>query len=172
MTRKGRELLAKNDGSFKITRFAFGDDEINYQLYDASASNPDADLTNLPVLEPISNESVALNYRLITAPKGTLKIATLTLKPTKATANYSDSVTFTVQTENGDDSQGWTAVSRDTDIGLLDNDKALPENSVGTFVILTGANAGAKSGTVKLDVTGINTGARETFELEVSASGT
>ena len=32
LTRKGRELLARNDGSFQITKFAFGDDEINYQL--------------------------------------------------------------------------------------------------------------------------------------------
>ena len=26
LTRKGRELLAKNDGSFKITQFALADD--------------------------------------------------------------------------------------------------------------------------------------------------
>ena len=26
LTTKGRELLAKNDGSFKITKFALGDD--------------------------------------------------------------------------------------------------------------------------------------------------
>ena len=56
LTRKGRELLAKNDGSFQITKFAFGDDEINYQLYDATkATNQDADILSLPVLEPISN---------------------------------------------------------------------------------------------------------------------
>ena len=30
LTRKGRELLARNDGSFQITKFAFGDDEIYY----------------------------------------------------------------------------------------------------------------------------------------------
>ena len=38
LTRKGRELLARNDGSFQITKFAFGDDEINYQLYDDTKS--------------------------------------------------------------------------------------------------------------------------------------
>ena len=78
LTRKGRELLARNDGSFQITKFAFGDDEINYQLYDATkATDQDADILNLPVLEPISNENVALLYRLITLPSGTLKIANL-----------------------------------------------------------------------------------------------
>ncbi len=30
LTRKGRELLAKNDGSFRITQFALADDEIDY----------------------------------------------------------------------------------------------------------------------------------------------
>ena len=73
LTRKGRELLARNDGSFQITKFAFGDDEINYQLYDATkATDQDADILNLPVLEPVSNENVALLYRLITLPDGSL----------------------------------------------------------------------------------------------------
>ena len=34
LTDTGRMRLAKGDGSFKITKFAFGDDEINYELYD------------------------------------------------------------------------------------------------------------------------------------------
>ena len=34
LTDTGRMRLAKGDGSFKITKFAFGDDEINYALYD------------------------------------------------------------------------------------------------------------------------------------------
>ena len=33
LTRKGREALAKNDGSFRITQFALADDEIDYTLY-------------------------------------------------------------------------------------------------------------------------------------------
>ena len=32
-----------------------------------------ADILNLPVLEPISNENVALLYRLITLPKGSFE---------------------------------------------------------------------------------------------------
>jgi len=30
LTTKGRELLARGDGSFKITQFALADDEIDY----------------------------------------------------------------------------------------------------------------------------------------------
>jgi hypothetical protein len=36
LTKKGRELLARGDGSFKITQFALADDEVDYTLY-----NPD-----------------------------------------------------------------------------------------------------------------------------------
>ena len=113
-----------------------------------------------------------MNNRLITLAKGSLKIATLGLKPTKATADFSATTTFTAETDNGEDPQGYVAVSRDVDIALLTNTKELPDNGIATFTISTGVNAGSKSGTVKIDVTGINTGARAEFELTVSASAT
>ena len=33
LTTKGRELLARNDGSFQITQFSLADDEVDYTLY-------------------------------------------------------------------------------------------------------------------------------------------
>ena len=173
LTRKGRELLARNDGSFQITKFAFGDDEINYQLYDATkATDQDADILNLPVLEPVSNENVALLYRLITLPKGSLKIANLQISPTSGTINYGENLSVSVSTNNGEDSQGYAATVRDTDIAVLENTTAsINENGVGTFTLQTGANAGGKSGQTILDITGINSGARREFTLTVSASG-
>ena len=173
LTRKGRELHARNDGSFQITKFAFGDDEINYQLYDATkATDQDADILNLPVLEPVSNENVALLYRLITLPKGSLKIANLQISPTSGTINYGENLSVSVSTNNGEDSQGYAATVRDTDIAVLENTTAsINENGVGTFTLQTGANAGGKSGQTILDITGINSGARKEFTLTVSASG-
>ena len=173
LTRKGRELLAKNDGSFQITKFAFGDDEINYQLYDATkATNQDADILSLPVLEPISNENVALLYRLITLPQGTLKIATLRVTPTVGTVDYGDDLNITVATDNGVDNQGYAATSRDPDIATLTNATSIINNGTGGFIVRTGANAGNKSGTTIIDITGVNTGARKEVTLTVSASGT
>ena len=173
LTRKGRELLARNDGSFQITKFAFGDDEINYQLYDATkATDQDADILNLPVLEPVSNENVALLYRLITLPKGSLKIANLSISPTSGTINYGDDLSVSVSTNNGEDSQGYAATVRDTDIAVLTNTTTTPnENGQGVFTVRTGANAGGKSGQTIMDITGINSGARKEFTLTVSASG-
>ena len=36
LTDTGRKRLAQGDGSFKITKFALGDDEIDYGLYDSN----------------------------------------------------------------------------------------------------------------------------------------
>ena len=171
LTRKGRELLARNDGSFKISSFSLSDCEIDYRLYNANnPDNPDSDILNLPVLEPTSNENVAQLYRLITLPQGSLKIATLILKPTQATANYGNDVIFTVDTDNGEDSQGWIATSRDTDIAEFEERRVLPDtNGIGTFTINTGLG---KSGLVFCDVRGTNSGAFSQFSLTVSASAT
>ena len=55
LTKKGRQLLAQNDGSFRITQFALADDEIDYTLY--NPANPQGSayygeaLDNLPLLE-------------------------------------------------------------------------------------------------------------------------
>ena len=38
LTDVGRQRLARADGSFRITSFSFGDDEINYSLYDGMTS--------------------------------------------------------------------------------------------------------------------------------------
>ena len=173
LTRKGRELLARNNGSFQITKFAFGDDEINYQLYDATkATDQDADILNLPILEPVSNENVALLYRLITLPEGTLRIANLQISPTSGTVDYGSDLVINVSTANGEDSQGYAATVRDIDIGALINTTAPPNvNGEGVFTIRTGANAGGKSGQTIVDITGINSGARKEFTLTVSASG-
>lgn len=172
LTKKGRELLARNDGSFKITKFAFGDDEINYQLFDiTNTTNPEADILDLPILEPSSNEEVALLNRLITLPRGSLKIASLVLQPSESTAEFGTDVTVNVSTSNGIDPQGYSATVRDTNVAVLENTKAIPnDNGLSTFLIRTGSNAGGVAGTTKIDIIGINTGARKEFTITVLPS--
>ena len=174
LTQAGRQALARNDGSFKITKFSFGDDEINYQLYDSNKSfDQDADILKLPVLEPISNQTTAQLYRLISLPRGTQRIATLNINPAEATANYGDDVVIAVQTVNGDDSQGYYATIRDQDIGVL-QDLRVPRDAdnIGRFVVKTGANAGGKTGQTTVDIVGVNSGARKEFQLTVAAADT
>ena len=42
LTDRGRELLARGDGSFKITQFALSDDEVDYALYDPTNTSGSA----------------------------------------------------------------------------------------------------------------------------------
>ena len=51
LTKKGRELLAKGDGSFKITQFALGDDEI-LSLNGSSSSDVEEEIISPPVDPP------------------------------------------------------------------------------------------------------------------------
>jgi len=171
LTTKGRELLARNDGSFKITKFALGDDEINYQLWDATdTESPDKNVLTLPVLEPSSNPSVGLRYRLVTAPKGTLKLPILELTPENAQVIFGSDATFSIITKNGEDPDGYSISSRDEDIGKPTDTDIPVVNGESTATIRSGSLAGGKTGTVTIDVLGKSTGARDEFELTVSAS--
>ena len=68
LTDAGRERLARGDGSFKVVKFALGDDEINYQNYNLSADTANADLEILqtPVLEAFTNNTSLMKSKLIT----------------------------------------------------------------------------------------------------------
>lgn len=68
LTDIGRQRLARADGTFKITAFSFGDDEINYQLYDSSQSTAAKDLNILksPIFEAFTNAATSLQYNLVT----------------------------------------------------------------------------------------------------------
>ena len=70
LTDAGRERLARGDGTFKITKFAFGDDEINYELYDGTDSRGsaffDLQILQTPVLEAFTNNTSSMKSKLIT----------------------------------------------------------------------------------------------------------
>ena len=68
LTDAGRERLARGDGSFKIVKFALGDDEINYQNFDLTVGSTAQDLQILqtPVLEAFTNNTSLMKSKLIT----------------------------------------------------------------------------------------------------------
>tara|TARA_R110002020_G_scaffold100205_6_gene237159 strand:- start:509 stop:1447 length:939 start_codon:yes stop_codon:yes gene_type:complete len=76
LTDTGRMRLAKGDGSFKITKFALGDDEINYQLYDytnpSGSAYYDLQIMQTPVLEAFTNNTSQLNSKIISVPRTNL----------------------------------------------------------------------------------------------------
>jgi|TARA_R110000824_G_scaffold125178_16_gene284164 hypothetical protein len=75
LTDEGRKRLAAGDGSFRIVKFALGDDEIDYALYE-NGNHPDGahtsgsayyDLSILqsPILEAVTNNQSGLRSKLI-----------------------------------------------------------------------------------------------------------
>ena len=70
LTDEGRRRLALGDGSFRITKFALGDDEIDYALYDktpASGSGyEDTRILQLPVFEAFTNNTTSQKNRVMT----------------------------------------------------------------------------------------------------------
>ncbi len=70
LTDAGRERLARGDGSFKIVKFALGDDEINYENYDGTdprgSAFYDLEILQTPVLEAFTNNTSNLKSKLIT----------------------------------------------------------------------------------------------------------
>tara|TARA_A100000172_G_scaffold16038_1_gene8554 strand:- start:2775 stop:3722 length:948 start_codon:yes stop_codon:yes gene_type:complete len=69
LTDTGRMRLAKGDGSFKIVKFALGDDEIDYGLYDKNHASGsayyDINILQTPVLESFTNNMSSMKSRLL-----------------------------------------------------------------------------------------------------------
>ena len=121
LTKKGRELLAKGDGSFKITQFALSDDEIDYTLYNPTHPSGSAyygeAIENMPILEAFPDETQIMKYLLTTLPRGTAKLPILDLGTTALTIKQGASYTITPQTLNyfggNSEQDGYTATISD-----------------------------------------------------------
>jgi hypothetical protein len=76
LTDTGRLRLAKGDGSFNITKFALGDDEINYALYDKNHASGsayyDIEILQTPVLEAFTNNTSLLKSKLLSISRTNL----------------------------------------------------------------------------------------------------
>jgi len=76
LTDTGRMRMAKGDGSFKIAKFALGDDEIDYSLYDKNNSSGsayfDINILTTPVLEAFTDNAASMKSKLISIPATTL----------------------------------------------------------------------------------------------------
>ena len=104
LTTKGRELLAANDGSFRITQFALSDDEIDYTLYNPSHPSGSAfygeAIDGMPLLEAFPEDSQMVKYKLATLPRGTAKLPILNLGYSAITLQQGAVIAITPQTLN------------------------------------------------------------------------
>jgi len=76
LTDTGRFRLAKGDGSFRISKFALGDDEIDYSLYNnqhaSGSAYYDLEILQTPVLEAFTDNAASMRSKLITIPRTNL----------------------------------------------------------------------------------------------------
>jgi hypothetical protein len=104
LTKKGRELLARGDGSFRITQFALSDDEIDYTLYNPlhplGSQYYGQAIENLPLLEAFPDETQIMKYKLTTLPRGTAKLPVLDVGYSSIRLKQGASLAITPQTLN------------------------------------------------------------------------
>ena len=104
LTTKGRELLAKNDGTFRITQFALADDEIDYTLYNPNHPSGSAffgeAIESMPLLEAFVDETQIMKYKLVTLNRGTSKLPVLNIGFTSVSLRQAAATNITPQTLN------------------------------------------------------------------------
>jgi hypothetical protein len=104
LTKKGRELLARGDGSFRITQFALSDDDVDYTLFNINHPSGSAyygeAIENMPVLEAFPDETQVMKYKLTTLPRGTSKLPVLNLGTQNIVLKQGASYKITPETLN------------------------------------------------------------------------
>ena len=128
LTKKGRELLARGDGSFQITQFALADDEIDYTLYnpehpEGSAFYGEA-IEKLPLLEAFPDEAQIMKYKLTTLPRGTARlpiiasISNITLKQGQSQAVTPETLNY-LGSNNTTETSGYVFMIADARVASL-----------------------------------------------------
>jgi hypothetical protein len=104
LTDTGRQLLAQNEGQFRITQFALADDEIDYTLYNPNHPSGSAfygqAIENMPLLEAFPQSTQVMKYKLVTLPRGTAKMPILDLGYSSIVIKQGASLAITPQTLN------------------------------------------------------------------------
>ncbi len=173
LTKKGRELLAKNDGSFRITQFALADDEIDYTLYNPTHPSGSAyygeAIENMPLLEAFPDEQQMMKYKLVTLPRGTAKLPVLDLGYASINMKQGAQLAITPQTLNylgaqqTFESSGYAATVGDVRLFSqfqgqgINTTAAATANATATQTIGTNISATVTGTQINLTATTVNT---------------
>lgn len=173
LTTKGRELLAKNDGSFRITQFALADDEIDYTLYNPQNQNGSSfygeAIDGMPLLEAFPDQNQIMKYKLATLPRGTAVLPVLDLGFASITLRQGASLSITPQTLNylgnatAFETAGYTATIADvrtmaTFNGIgIQSQAATTQNATSTQTLGTNVSTTVIGSQINLRATTVNT---------------
>jgi hypothetical protein len=198
LTKKGRELLSRQDGSFQITQFALADDEIDYTLFNENHPNGSAfsgeAIENLPLLEAFPEGNNIMVSKLVTLPRGTSKMPVVTANISKITLSLGSttSVNPTTLNFNGVSNltepngyiatiadrrllQSFTGAGTDTRISQARpfSNTSLSQSVRGQSFSLTAINSTTLFGNnntliTTITIEGVDSGARVTIPVEIS----
>ena len=140
LTKKGRELLAKGENQFNITKFALADDEVDYRLWDVTHPNGSdyygTVIENMPLLEAFPDENHVMRYKLVTLPKSTQAMPILEVAQSAVTLRRLNSVSIiNPSTQNGsDDTLGYTFILHNQSMARLRVRAGAQVSATGTTV--------------------------------------
>ena len=140
LTKKGRELLAKGENQFNITKFALADDEVDYRLWDVTHPNGSdyygTVIENMPLLEAFPDENHVMRYKLVTLPKSTQAMPILEVAQSAVTLRRLNSVSIiNPSTQNGsDDTLGYTFILHNQSMARLRVRAGAQTSATGTTV--------------------------------------
>jgi len=139
LTKKGRQKLASGQ-SLNITKFALGDDEIDYTLYEPAhpkgSAYYDSAIRAIPITEASPDETQVLRYKLVTLPKGTTQIPTVKLGVTQVSATQLEGGVGLTPTTSpaGNTNAGYTMVLADQRAGTLTVSKTASASTTNVFL--------------------------------------
>ena len=122
LTDVGRQLLAQQNGQFRITQFSLADDEIDYTLYNPNHPSGSAyygqAIENMPLLEAFPQATQVMKYKLVTLPRGTARMPILTIGLSSISLKQGASLAIRPQTlnylgSNTYETSGYTATISD-----------------------------------------------------------
>lgn len=198
LTKRGRELLSQNNGSFRITQFALGDDEIDYSLWNESHPNGSQysgeAIENMTLLEAFPDGNNIMLSKLVTLPRGTSKMPIVTANISKiqlsigSTTNANPTTLNFSGLSNLKEPSGYIATIADrrllaafSGVGTSKtsttsrpfSNSALSETIKGSSFTLTAISSTSLFGTnnkliTTLTIEGVDSGAKVTIPVEIS----
>ncbi len=125
LTKKGREILAKT-GGLNITAFALADDEIDYTQFNPNhplgSAYYDIAIRNTPIMEPITDESQSMKYKLVTLNDGVTSVPTISVAQSVITVDrdYTGEILISPSTNpTYNVTLGYTAILTNKNVGTL-----------------------------------------------------
>ena len=171
LTDVGREMLARNDGSFNIVKFAFSDDEVDYSIIKQFGRTVGKEkiIKNTPVLEALTNGDISQMHKLLALSTPTLlRLPSFTLENLTSdtiSLNIVNSRTQNVilkQTIGGDElipaelkDQNFRVEVNNLFLQLGSNQRpvSIDTNNIATYIVARDSSIDESTGGTKLNMT-------------------